>query len=162
MANKTKVKKKPKVKKKLKAQTTTKPDRLKDTMNAYLWENTQITVWQNNMTNNPAPPANNVIAELFKNIWDSYFAQVMKSNQAIIDICTDSTLTPDEAISLIDDTEHLRGSLGKVGDAARGANDGKSVYFGQLEQLMQLELEARDNLQRYLETGKPPSPPPYP
>jgi hypothetical protein len=126
-------------------------EKLQNVVNAYRWEQKQITIWRNAMSNLPPDGTTGPVGPEFLDIWKSYFAYVSESNDLIINYCQDAIDKGKEkdAVDKLNSTEHHRGWM-KAIEKEASKHAGVSDYLAQLDALLNLEFQTREYLAAYL------------
>jgi hypothetical protein len=125
--------------------------RLQMVQAAYQWEQDIIDLWASDIVNAlPVPPANPVAA-CFAEIWKQYFLEVKTSNAKILGIINSGTLTTNDKADQINNVEHKHSSVKHIKICTNGHRG--AAYFNQFDNLVCLELAARNIIEEYLDSG---------
>jgi hypothetical protein len=130
--------------------------KLQDVVDAYNWEQNQIALWKGMMANVQFL-SNSPVTPTFKAIWNSYFDFVAISNGVIIQYCSDAIATGKDseikkAIDKLNEKEHEQARVEAVEKEAK-KHTPYSDYFTQLDELMNLEVQARTYIETYLNSA---------
>ena len=140
-------------------------ERLEKLRDAYSWEQERIDAWLDDLHNHE-DGSNPMIARFYVT-WKAYFKEVKASNQCVIDTCTqglaagraeenqdDQRASFIRTIRKINRVEHRKGSVSAISNTAN-THRRQSGYFKSLDEVIDLDNEARDYIENYLVDGKP-------
>jgi hypothetical protein len=125
--------------------------RLQMVQAAYKWEQDIIDLWASDIVNALPVPVGNPVAACFAEIWKQYFLEVKTSNSKILGIINSGTLTNNEKADEINNVEHKHSSVKHIKICTNGHRG--AAYFNQFDNLVGLEVAARDVIEEYLDTG---------
>lgn len=131
--------------------------KLQELQKAYEWEQTRILAWIDDLNQHSYSDNDNVpssVVKLFYEIWIDYFKEIRASNEGVIEICKKAINdgTPEAASAAIADINKIYHEKQPLVDIQKssGENRVKSRYFQAIDQGLLLEVTARNEIEKFL------------
>jgi hypothetical protein len=133
--------------------------KLEELKKAYEWEQARILAWIDDLNQHSFADNDNVpspVVKKFYEIWIDYFKEIRASNQEVIVRCAAAIETRDEAEAakvseFINSHYHQIKILEEI-QRSTGNSREKSRYFQAIDQGLLLEVTARNEIEKFLNT----------